>query len=176
MRRQHYITYQHLCCRGRRKGTVRFHVGTPEGTRTLPYRSTSGCRDRVRSPQGGPYWYITLPYRLRFEGRTGAPSARPPRTSLRHGWGRRTNPPRVPLNVPFRELPSAAGLLSPLLYCKHGQAPVGTGWGRHTKVARLSRWARHRTQVFLTPECAMIRTRTINPRGSCKWPGGCRPW
>ena len=163
MRRQHYRSYQHLCCRGRRKDTVRFQIGTSEGTRTLPYMSTSDCRDRVRSPQGGPYWYLTLPYRLTFEGRTGAPSARPPGTSLRHGWGTRTAPPRVPLNVSSQELPSAVGLPLPLLYSHHRKVPAATGWGRHTKAARLSRWALPKTKAFVTPECAMIRTKTITP-------------
>ena len=54
MRHQHHSSSQHTCGRGRRRDTVRFHVGTPEGTRTLPYRSTSDCGDRVRSPHGGP--------------------------------------------------------------------------------------------------------------------------
>ncbi len=137
MRHQHHSSSQHTCGRGRRNDTVRFHVGTPEGTRTLPLRFTSDCGDRVRSPHGGPYSYLTLPGRSTFEGRTGAPSARLPGASLRHGWRTRTNPPRAPLNVP---LPSAAGLLSPLLYSKRRQAPVAIGWGRLTKVARLSRW------------------------------------
>ena len=137
--------------------------GTPEGTRTLPHRVTSDCTDTVPFHKGGAAWDRTLPYRSTFEGWTGAPPARPLGSIPRHGWGNRTNPPRVPLNVPFRELPSAAGLLRPLLYSKHGQAPVAIGWGRHTKVARLSRRALHETQAFLTPEGAMIRTRTITP-------------
>ncbi len=112
---------------------------------------------------GGPYWYITLPYRLTFEGRTGAPSARPPGTSLRHGWCTRTAPPRVPLNVSCRELPSAVGLPLPLLYSHRRKVPVATGWSRHTKVPRLSRWARPKTKAFVTPECAMNGTKIIGP-------------
>ncbi len=118
---------------------------------------------RVRVHHGGPKWNRTLPYRSTFEGRTGASPARLSETSVRHSWVTRTAPPHMPFNVSSQELPSSVGLPLPQLYSKHGEVPVATGWGRHTKVAPLSRWARPKTKAFVTPECAMNGTKIIGP-------------
>ena len=141
------------------------HVGWRRHQASAAYTANRNLNVKVLDfiQFGGPYWYLTLPYRLTFEGRTGARSAWPPGTSLRHGCGTHTAQPRVPLNVSSQELPSAVGLPLPLLYSHHRKVHIATGWSRHNKVARLSRWARPKTKAFVTPECAMIRAKIIGP-------------